>query len=252
MFSQPVWLLLDETLDVSLDAHFFVDNTVSGYLARIDGFWPPVEVGVVFDGAVILLERAAPRSNGAIEVVDGFEMLVDERLIDKGPEAFSGLEFWAAWRLIDEPDAVWNWKIFRAMPAGIVKLQDDDAIAAGTSLTREGGEQFGKERFVDPVGKIPDRLSARGRDEAGHVEPFVAMVTERNRPLPDRRPNPAMDRLEAEPMLIRGPHLDGFVGMLGGLFGDRVGEFFYKPLPPRRLRPAGSWDAATGSTSQSP
>jgi hypothetical protein len=67
-----------------------------------------VEVGVVFDGAVILLENAAPGSNGAIEVVDGFEMLVDERLIDKGPEAFGGLEFWAAWRLIDEPDAVWN------------------------------------------------------------------------------------------------------------------------------------------------
>ena len=41
---------------------------------------------MVFDGAVILLERAAPRSNGAIEVVDGCEMLVDERLIDKGPD----------------------------------------------------------------------------------------------------------------------------------------------------------------------
>ena len=227
-------------------------DTVSGYLARIDGFWPPVEVGVVFDGAVILLERAAPRSNGAIEVVDGFEMLVDERLIDKGPEAFSRLEFWAAWRLIDEPDAVWNWKIFRAMPAGIVKLQDDDALAAGTSLTCEGCEQFGKERFVDPVGKVPDRLSARGRDEAGHVEPFVAMVTEGNRPLPDRRPNPAMDRLKAEPMLIRGPHLDGLVRMLGGFFGDRVGEFFYKRLPQRRLQPADCGDAATGSTSQSP
>ena len=211
-----------------------------------------MKVGVVFDGAVILLEAAAPRRNGAIEVVDGFEVLIDERLIDKGPKALSGLKFRAAWRLIDEPDAVWNWKIFRAVPAGIIKLQDDDAIAAGTRLACEGGEQFGKERLVDPVGKIPDRLSARGRDEAGHVEPFVAMVTERNRPLSDRRPNPAMDRLEAEPMLICGPHLDGFVGMLGGLFGDRVGEFFYKPLPPRRSRPAGSWDAATGSTSQSP
>jgi hypothetical protein len=64
-----------------------------------------VEVGVAFDGAVILLEPAAPRSNSAIEVVDGFEVLVDERLIDKGPETLSGLEFRAAWRLIDEPDA---------------------------------------------------------------------------------------------------------------------------------------------------
>ena len=68
-----------------------------------------MEVGVVFDGAVILLERAAPRSNGAIEVIDGFEVFVDERLIDERPEALGGLEFRAAWRLIDEPDAVWNW-----------------------------------------------------------------------------------------------------------------------------------------------
>jgi len=52
-----------------------------------------MEVGVIFDGAVILLEPAAARSNGAIEVVDGFEVLVDERLIDKGPEALGGLEF---------------------------------------------------------------------------------------------------------------------------------------------------------------
>ena len=42
------------------------------------------------------------------------------------------------------------------------------------------------------------------------------MVTERDRPLANRRPNPAMDRLQAEPMLIRGPHLDGLVGMLLG------------------------------------
>src|SRR5262249_57457910 len=66
------------------------------------------------------------------------------------------------------------------------------------------------------------------------------------------RPRRGRDGLEAEPMLIRGPHLDGFVGMLRGLFGDRVGEFFYKLLPPRRLQPAGCGDAATGSTSQSP
>ena len=102
----------------------------------------------------------------------------------RGQRRSAGWSSGAAWRLIDQPDAVWNWKIFRAMPAGIIELQDYDAIAAGTGLTREGGEQF-----VDPVGKIPDRLSARGRDKAGHVEPFVAMVTEGNRPLPDRRPN---------------------------------------------------------------
>ena len=32
---------------------------------------------------------------------------------------------------------------------------------AGTSLTCEGGEQFGKERLVDPVGKIEAIVEAR-------------------------------------------------------------------------------------------
>jgi hypothetical protein len=78
------------------------------------------------------------------------------------------------------------------------------------------------------------------------------MVTERDRPFADRRPNSAMDRLQAQPMLIRGPHLDGLVGMLGGYFGNHVGEFFYKPPPPRSSLPADCAGAATGSTNQSP
>jgi hypothetical protein len=110
-----------------------------------------MEVGVVFDGAVILLEHAAPRSNGTIEVVDGFEVLVDERLIDKRPEALGGLEFRATWRLIDEPDAVWNWKIFRAMPAGIIELQDYDAIAAGAVSRAKAASSLAKNGLSIPL-----------------------------------------------------------------------------------------------------
>ena len=52
------------------------------------------------------------------------------------------------------------------------------------------------------------------------------MMTERDRPLADWRPDPAMDRLQAEPMLIRSPDLDWLVRMLRGFFGHRVGELF--------------------------
>jgi hypothetical protein len=112
------------------------------------------------------------------------------------------------------------------MPTGVVELENDDAVAPGAGLAREGFEQLGKERLVEPVRQIPDRLSARGCDEGGDVEPFVTVVTERERPLADRRPDAAMDRLQAEPMLIRGPDLDRLVRMLLGFFGDYVGEFF--------------------------
>ena len=51
-------------------------------------------------------------------------------------------------------------------------------------------------------------------------------MAERDRPLADRRPNPAMDRFQPEPMLIRRPDLDRLVRMLGGFFSHRVGELF--------------------------
>lgn len=139
-----------------------------------------------------------------------------------------GLEFRAVGWLIDEPDAVWDGQIFWAVPASIVELEHDDAIASGAGLTREGFEQLCKESFVDPIRQIPDGLSARRRDEGGDVEPFISVMTECNRPRADRCPNPAMDRLQAEPMLIRGPDLDRLIGMLGGFFGRRVGELFLK------------------------
>lgn len=210
-----------------------------------------MKIGVAFDDVWILMEEAASLGNSSIEVIDCCKVPIDERFVDEGPEVLGRLEFRTAWRLIDQPNAVRDRKVFRAVPAGIVELKDNDAIAASAGLTREGVEQLGKERLVDPVREIPDSLSARGRDEADDVEPFVAMVTERDRPLANRRPNPTMDRLEAEPMLIRGPDLDRLVWMLLGFFGDRVDEFFYKPLPVRSLLPSGSWGAATGSTSRS-
>ncbi len=76
------------------------------------------------------------------------------------------------------------------------------------------------------VPQIPDGLSAHGGDEGGDVEPFVAMMAKRDRPLADGCPDPAMDRLQAEPMLIRRPDLDRLVGMLAGFFGECVGKLF--------------------------
>lgn len=139
-----------------------------------------------------------------------------------------GLELGTISGLIDESDAVWDGHIFRAMPTSIVELEHNDAVAPGAGLARKGFEQLCKERFVDAVRQIPDGLSARRRDEGGDVKPFVAVMTERNRPLADRRPDPAMDWLQAEPVLIRCPDLDRLVGMLGGFFGERLAETFLK------------------------
>jgi hypothetical protein len=57
---------------------------------------------------------------------------------------------------------------------------------ASAGLKREGFEQLCKKGFVDAVRHVPHGLSARGCDEGGDVEPFVAVMTERNRTLSNR------------------------------------------------------------------
>src|SRR3712207_309297 len=50
-------------------------------------------------------------------------------------------------------------------------------------------------------------------DEGHHVQPLVAVMAEGDRPLAHRCPDPPPDRLQAEAVFVRGPDLDGPVGM---------------------------------------
>ena len=187
-----------------------------------------MEIGVLRDDFFVVRQIAASLGNDGIESVDGVEVRVGERLIDERPQVLGGLELRAVGRLVDEPDTVGNGEVLRTVPAGIVELEHDDAVAPGAGLACKGFEQLCEEGFVDPVRQIPDGLAARRRHECGDIEPFVAVMTERDWPLADRRPNSAMDRLQAEPMLVRGPDLDRLVGMFVGFFADRLAEAFLK------------------------
>jgi hypothetical protein len=44
-----------------------------------------MEVGVAFDDVGRLKKDTASLGKGGIEIIDGCKMLVDERLVDKGP-----------------------------------------------------------------------------------------------------------------------------------------------------------------------
>ena len=68
--------------------------------------------------------------------------------------------------------------------------------------------------------------------EAGDVEPFEAMVAERDRALTFRRPYAARDRLQADAMLIRRPDLDGGVRMLVPLLRRRPLKLFLSAVRP--------------------
>ena len=187
-----------------------------------------MEFGGASDGVLVSLQRATSLCDRGVEIVDGCEMSIDERLVDEGPKVLCRLQLRAVGGLEDQPDAVGNGEVFRTVPAGLVEYDNDDALAAGTGLPCEGFEQFGKERLVDAVREIPDGFSARRRDEGGDVEPFVAVMAECDRSLAEWCPDPSLDRFQADPMLIRRPELDRLAGMLVGFFGNRVRQAFLK------------------------
>ena len=114
------------------------------------------------------------------------------------------------------------------MPTRIVDLKHDDAVASGAGLAGEGFQQLGEEGLVDSVRQVPDGLAAGRCDESRDIQPFVAMVAERDGPLADRRPDAAPDRLQADAMLVARPDFDRFVRMLAGFLRERLCKFFLK------------------------
>ena len=170
-----------------------------------------MEVGVRSEGGGI--ELATALGDGGAEFVERGEMPIDDRLIHQGPEMLGRLEFGGIGWQEDEADPIGDGQAFGSMPAGVVEHEEDAAGAPCTGLAREGGEQFGKEGLGEAAAEIPDDLAAGRLHEGGDVQPLVAVMAEGDRPLTDRRPDPAADRLQAKAVLVLCPDLDRPIGM---------------------------------------
>jgi hypothetical protein len=156
------------------------------------------------------------------------------------------LQLGAVGWLEHEPDAVRHHQVLGAVPAGVVELKHDALALAGT---RRGGE-IGKHAFevslADVVRNVPHRLPCHRLDEARDVKPFEAVMAERDRPLADRGPYAARDRLQADAMLVGGPDLNRRAGVLALLLRCRPGELFLSaarslPLAAAGWRGRGCW-----------
>ncbi len=60
-----------------------------------------MKVDVVGDEIFILMDIAAPRCDDGVEIIDGGEVFVDDRLVDKRPEMFGRLQFRRMERLLE-------------------------------------------------------------------------------------------------------------------------------------------------------
>src|SRR6266446_60425 len=187
---------------------------------------PPMEQGAVADGVELLSEGDTAVADRLVEALDGFEAAIGQRLVDKGPEMFGRLQFGAVRWLEDEADAVGQVHVLRAVPAGLVELKDDALAGPGPDRLGKIGKDEFEQFLAHGVGDVPHRAAGRGLDEPCHIEPLETMMAKRDRPLADRRPDPARDRLQTDAVFIGRPDLDCRAWMLAPFLGRRALEFF--------------------------
>ena len=168
----------------------------------------------------------APVGDYAVEVLEGRDVLVGERLVEHGPETFGGLELRAVRWQVDEPNAVGNMQAGSGVPAGVVENQDDDPLSAGAGLLRKGGQKLLEEWLGDPVGDVPEHLARARLDEGGYVEPLEAVISRSTRPIADRCPDTTDNRLQSNAMLIAGEDFNDLIRMLRCFFLDSNRELF--------------------------
>nr|WP_240757133.1 hypothetical protein [Roseicella aquatilis] len=87
-------------------------------------------------------------------------MLIDDGLIQQGPEMLGWLEFGRVGWQEDQADPIGDGQGFGAMAARVVEHEDDAALAPCPGLAGEGGEQFGEEGLGESAAAT---LSGGGR-----------------------------------------------------------------------------------------
>lgn len=108
-------------------------------------------------------------------------------------------------------DVVGHAQLETRMPARAIEDQHDLFVGTRAHLAGEFGQLDLKERDADGGREMEDGPPRGGMDEADEIAPFKAVLHARHRPLANRRPDPAQQRFEADPVLIDRPQLDAGV-----------------------------------------
>ena len=150
-----------------------------------------METGLALDEVAVVGEGDASFGDHGVEVGERIEVPVDDGFVHVDPEGLGGLQLGGVCREVDETDALGHDKTGRAVPAGVVEPEEDDAVSPGAGFPGEEREHVLEVALGDAGGDIPKALAGGGRDEGGDVEPLEAMVAAGDRALAAWRPGPA-------------------------------------------------------------
>ena len=190
--------------------------------------WPPVEEGVFAQHFWIGIEVSAWLFDDGLPVGQALEVPVDDGFIDEAPQMLGRLEFGGVGWQVDEPQPLGHAQTGLGVPACPVEQKDDGALGSGTGLAGKQRQQALEQPLGNAVSNIPVAFAGGGRDKGCDVEPLVAVMAERRGPLPARRPDPAVDWLQPDAVLVGAEEANRSAGMARFFGSQRGGEFFLK------------------------
>ncbi len=190
-----------------------------------------MEASLAPDAVAIGVEGDALAGDGGVEIGEGLEAPGDDRLVDMDPEGLGGLQLGRVRGQVDEPETLGRGEPGRAVPAGVVERQEDDAVRSRARLAGEEGQDVFEIPLGDAGREMPEALAGGGRDDGGDVEPFEAVAADRHGALAARRPDPPQDRLQANAVLVGGEGLDHRAGIALRFLGDGFGELYGMARP---------------------
>jgi len=167
-----------------------------------------VKAGGGTDGLGLPLESVAVVRHRVFEIVEGREVLIDERLVAERPQMLGGLQFGRVGRQGDPMEAFRDLDLRAGLVTGLIKDQDDALALAGADGAGEIVAGDAHDRGIDAGGKLP-LLAPRGRmDETEHVEPLKAVLHARDGTRSLACPGLPEERFAAHSMFVGGPYLD--------------------------------------------
>jgi hypothetical protein len=120
-----------------------------------------MESGSALDLFALLGEGDTLGGDFLVELCDGCDVLVDDRLVDKRPKSFGGLQLRGVGRQINEANAIGDFEISWPMPPRIVEHEKDDAAQACFGFACEGCKQRLEKILRHSVGNIPEGFACR-------------------------------------------------------------------------------------------
>ena len=120
-----------------------------------------MESGLALDLFARLGEGDTLGGDFLVELCDGCDVLVDDRLVDKRPKSFGGLQLRGVGWQINEANAIGDFEISWPMPPRIVEHEKDDAAQACFGFAGEGCKQRLEKFLRHSVGNIPEGFACR-------------------------------------------------------------------------------------------